>query len=142
MNQQTTLIPILTNPMKSPLKDNLSIIFFVSLIYFAWFTLIAGLSWIHGLIYIFLLGSYLLCDRTRRFMFAVLIYLAYLFFYDTLHLVPNYSISPVHIQDIYLLEKNFFGVYANQQLMTWNEYFQKNHVPFLDLLTGFCYLNW
>jgi hypothetical protein len=117
-------------------------LFIVTIIYFTWFIFIAGISIVHFLIYSALISLYLLSDRTRRLALAILIYLTYLFLYDTLHLVPNYSISKVHIRDVYLIERKFFGIVRNGQLMTLNEYFRLNHIPLLDVITGLCYLTW
>jgi len=117
-------------------------IFILTILYFIWFIFIAGITLIHLFIYLFIISLYLLSDRTRRFALAILIYLTYLFLYDSLHVIPNYTISKVHIQDIYLLEKKFFGIFKNGQLMTLNEYFKLNHIPLLDVFTGLCYLNW
>ncbi|UJR15228.1 hypothetical protein I4U23_002184 [Adineta vaga] len=131
-----------TDNKLSFIKDNLILIIFVSSIYFLWFIFIAGISIVHVLIYLALFFLCSLSDRTRRFALAILIYLTYLLFYDALHLVPNYTISNIHIKDIYLMEKKFFGIYYNGHTITLNEYFQQNHIPLLDVFTGICYLNW
>jgi len=117
-------------------------IFILTIFYFTWFIFIAGITIIHLIVYLFIISLYLLSDRTRRFALAILIYLTYLFLYDSLHVIPNYTISNVHIEDIYYVEKKFFGIFKNGQLMTLNEYFKLNHIPFLDVFTGLCYLNW
>jgi hypothetical protein len=117
-------------------------LFLITVIYFSWFILIAGITTVHIVLYSILMILYLISDRTRRFALALLIYFTYLILYDTLHLVPNYSISKVHIRDVYLVEKRFFGIFKNGHLMTLNEYFKLNHIPFLDVFTGFCYLCW
>ncbi|CAF1060057.1 unnamed protein product [Adineta ricciae] len=124
------------------LKDNLILLVFVSSIYFLWFIFIAGISIVHVLIYIALFVSLFLSERTRRFALAILIYLTYLLLYDALHLVPNYTVSNIHIKDVYLMEKKLFGIYSNGKIITLNEYFQQNHIPLLDVFTGICYLNW
>ena len=117
-------------------------IFLFTILYFTWFIFIAEISVLHLLIYLILITLYFLSTRTRRFALAILIYLSYLFLYDALHLVPNYTISQVHIEDVYLLEKKIFGIVSQGQLLTLNEYFKLNHQPLLDILTGICYLNW
>ena len=117
-------------------------IFSLTMIYYTWFIFVAGISIGHIALYLLILGLYVLSDRTRRFILALLIYLFYLLLYDALHLMPNYSISKVHIRDVYLTEKKLFGVFSNGQLMTLNEYFRLNHRPVLDVFTGLCYLNW
>lgn len=123
-------------------REHILWIFAVTLIYFLWFICIAGIGLIHVAIYVVILVLYLLSDRTRRFILAFLIYLVYLLFYDALHLLPNYSVSKVHIRDVYLTEKRLFGIFSNGNLMTLNEYFRIHHRPFLDVFTGICYLNW
>lgn len=128
--------------VKQTFKENFYLILIISLIYFLWFTLIAGISIVHVLIYSILLLLYIYSDRTRRFALAILIYLTYLLLYDTLHLMPNYTVSNIHIEDVYLMEKRFFGIYQQGQLITLNEFFRQNHVAFFDIFTGICYLNW
>jgi hypothetical protein len=117
-------------------------IFLLTILYFTWFIFIAGISIIHIIIYLIIISLYLISERTRRFALAILIYLSYLLVYDALHVIPNYTVSKVHIEDIYLLEKRTFGIISNGQLMTLNEYFKLHHKPLLDILTGICYLNW
>lgn len=117
-------------------------LFVLTILYFTWFILIAGISIIPLIIYLIIMCLYLLSDRTRRFALAIIIYLTYLFLYDALHLVPNYTVSQVHIRDVYSLEKKLFGVFHNGNLLTLNEYFKIHHIPLLDIVTGLCYLNW
>ncbi|CAF2632481.1 unnamed protein product [Rotaria sp. Silwood2] len=124
------------------LKENILWIILASLLYFLWFIFIAGISIVHILIYLILLIFFIISERTRRFALAALIYLTYLLLYDALHLVPNYTVSNIHIEDIYLIEKKIFGIVKNGHMMTLNEYFQENHIPLLDVFTGLCYLNW
>ena len=124
------------------LKKDLIWILLASLIYFMWFIFIASISIVPVLIYLALLLSYVISDRSRRFALAVLIYLTYLLLYDALPIVPNYTISNIHIRDIYEIEKKLFGIYRNGRMITLNEYFQHHHTPILDFLTGLCYLNW
>lgn len=128
--------------IKQTFRENIYTILIVTLVYFLWFTLIAGIAIVHIIIYLILLLLYVHSDRTRRFGFAILIYLTYLLLYDALHLIPNYTVSTIHIEDVYLAEKRFFGIYKHGQLLTLNEYFQQNHIAFLDIFTGICYLNW
>lgn len=123
-------------------KDFLHWIIGFSFVYFLWFIFIAGISMIHLIIYCLLLILVVISDRTRRLVFVALIYLTYVFLYDALHLIPNYTVSKIHIEDVYLIEKQYFGITVEGHRMTLNEYFQQHHIPFLDVFTGFCYLNW
>ena len=141
-------------PDESSLKGNDTYTLFVSLndylrwilaftvLYFLWFILIAGISRVHLVIYAALLLFFCASDRTRRLTLAVLIYLTYLFLYDALRLIPNYTVSSIHIRDVYQVEKTYFGIVHGGKLITLNEYFQQHHIPFFDVFTGLCYLNW
>jgi hypothetical protein len=128
--------------LKLTSEEHILGIVLLSAIYFLWFLCIAGITIVHIIIYALLVSFYFFSDRTRRFIRAIFIYCVYLFLYDTLHLIPNYTVSAVHIGDIYRLEKKFFGIDIYGHSMTLNEYFQERHMPVLDVLTGICYLNW
>lgn len=57
-------------------------------------------------------------------------------------ILPNYKISPVHIEDIYLREKYWFGIEDEGSVITPNEYFDKYSDISLDIMSGIFYLNW
>jgi len=55
---------------------------------------------------------------------------------------PNYSFNDIHILEPYLLEKELFGISFENQLVSPNEYFAANTTTFLDIVSGFFYINW
>ena len=95
---------------------------------------------------LFLTGFYLLLfygnDKTRKFIIGFSIFIVYWIVYDSMRILPNYEVSPVHIQDPYLLEKSLFGISMNGLIYTPNEYFALVHTRFLDIVSGLFYLNW
>jgi hypothetical protein len=113
-----------------------------SILYFAWFTFIVGITSLHISIYLILITGYFLSDCTRRLMFAFLIYVIWLIIYDSMRVLPNHFVSNIHIKDVYMLERKLFGIYNGSQKITLNEYFRAHHTPILDVLSGLCYINW
>ncbi len=95
---------------------------------------------------LFLTGFYLLLfygnDKTRKFIIGFSIFIIYWIVYDSMRILPNYEVSPVHIQEPYLLEKSLFGISMNDLIYTPNEYFALVHTRFLDIVSGLFYLNW
>ncbi|MBV2247967.1 MAG: phosphatase PAP2 family protein [Lentimicrobium sp.] len=95
---------------------------------------------------LFLTGFYLLLfygnDKTRKFIIGFSIFIVYWIVYDSMRILPNYEVSPVHIQEPYLLEKSLFGISINGLIYTPNEYFALIHTRFLDIVSGLFYLNW
>jgi hypothetical protein len=94
----------------------------------------------------FLTGFYLLLfygnEKTRKFIISFSIFIVYWIVYDSMRILPNYEVSPVHIQQPYALEKSLFGISMNDLVYTPNEYFDLFHTRFLDIVSGLFYLNW
>jgi inositol phosphorylceramide synthase catalytic subunit len=56
--------------------------------------------------------------------------------------IPNYLYQRVSIQELYSLEKRFFGISENGLLLTPNEYCNLHFTTGLDILSGLFYLMW
>jgi hypothetical protein len=95
---------------------------------------------------VFLMGFYLLMfytnDKTRKFIVGFSIFIIYWVIYDSMRLLPNFEVSPVHIKEPYEIEKALFGISLNGVIHTPNEYFNLIQTHFLDFISGFFYLNW
>ena len=95
---------------------------------------------------LFLIGFYLLLfygnEKTRKFIIGFSIFIIYWIVYDSMRILPNYEVSPVHIEEPYLLEKSLFGISMNDLVYTPNEYFALVQTRFLDIVSGLFYLNW
>jgi hypothetical protein len=95
---------------------------------------------------LFLIGFYLLLfygnEKTRKFIIGFSIFIVYWIVYDSMRILPNYEVSPVRIQEPYLLEKSLFGISMNDLVYTPNEYFDLVQTRFLDIVSGLFYLNW
>jgi hypothetical protein len=79
---------------------------------------------------------------TRRFILGFSIFIVYWILFDYMKAFPNYLFNTVHIQDIYELERNIFGIPYHGLTLTPNEYWKLNSNTFLDVLTGIFYLMW
>jgi hypothetical protein len=64
------------------------------------------------------------------------------FLYDSLRLFPNYEYNTLHIGDLYLLEKDLFGVQTIDKVITANEYFDIHNNTFFDIYTAIIYIGY
>ncbi|HRI58385.1 MAG TPA: phosphatase PAP2 family protein, partial [Saprospiraceae bacterium] len=110
--------------------------------YFAWFWFFVGWRMEHLFIYVLALSLYYFHTTTRRFILAFGVFVAYWIIYDSMRVVPNYEVNPIHVAEPYYIEKAWFGVNTPEGRLTWNEFFKIHHTPFWDIVTGLFYLNW
>ncbi len=85
---------------------------------------------------------YTVSKKTRNFVLTLMPFIVFWVIFDYMKAIPNFKFSKVHIGDLYLLEKKFFGINYQGTLHTWNEYWEVNRTVFLDVLNGFFYLCW
>lgn len=111
-------------------------------VYFAWFYGLVGLRTEHIFLYFFALALYYVHHTTRRFLFAFGVFIAYWIIYDSMRIVPNFEVNPIHVAEPYELEKSWFGIDTAGGRLTLNEYFKLHHTPLWDVLSGLFYLNW
>lgn len=79
---------------------------------------------------------------TRKILVALLPFLIFGISYDWMNLLPNYKVNPVDVVDVYNAEKAVFGINANGELLTPNEFFARHTYGFLDFISGIFYLCW
>ena len=96
----------------------------------------------HYILVFIWLVSYYFDDKSRRFVKAFLFFIVFWIIYDSMRVVPNYTINTVHIQQPYELEKWLFGISDMGKILTPNEYFAQHSHQILDFLSGFFYINW
>ncbi len=119
-----------------------SMLFAGTAAYFAWFYWFVGLRPEHVFLYFFALALFYAHRTTRRFLFAFAVFIAYWIIYDSMRVMPNYEVNPIHVAEPYQIEKAWFGIDEPDARLTLNEYFRIHHSPFLDILSGLFYLNW
>jgi hypothetical protein len=81
-------------------------------------------------------------SKTRRFILGFAIFLIYMILFDSMKAYPNYKFSPVHIRDVYMTEKHWFGIVFNHTVYTPNEYLFLTKNTVLDILSGLFYITW
>lgn len=118
--------------------------------YFTFMTLYVG--WIvFGLGYrsdhlpfILILGvSYLLTEESHRFFIAFVGLALSWILLDSLRVFPSYLYNSVHIEELYNLEMNLFGITnADGVKILPTSYLKSIANPVLDLMTGSTYLLW
>jgi hypothetical protein len=126
----------------SPKLRHFSTLFIGSAAYFAWFWFFVGLRTEHVFLYCLLVGLYYVHPSARRVALAFVPFVIYWILYDSMRVMPNYEVNPIHVAEPYYFEKNWFGINAPEGHLTLNEFFKTRHTPFWDVVTGFFYLTW
>ncbi len=127
--------------LKGSKKEN--IVFFSLLgLYLFWVYFFIGFRSDHAILVGVLSLLFVAHPTSQKLVFAFGLFILYWVIFDSLRVYPNYLIQRVHIQDLYLLEKAWFGLQSPNGTITLNEYFGIHHHPILDLITGIAYLFW
>lgn len=114
----------------------------LSALFLVYASVIVELRSDHIQLWLICLIGYFAHPQTRRFVTGFSIFIVYWVIYDSMKAYPNYWFNKVHIQEPYEFEKLLFGISSPQGVLTPNEYFLANGSTFLDVLTGFFYINW
>lgn len=85
---------------------------------------------------------YYLSTVTRKFILGFTVFIIFWIIFDFMKAFPNYEYNHVRIQELYQLEKTFFGFNFNGVIITPNEYWLLQHNSTLDILAGIFYLSW
>jgi len=111
-------------------------------LYVLWFSLFVGFRTDHYYIVAGLTFMFFATEKTHKIICGIIFFLLFAAIYDSLRLVPPYTIMPVHIEDLYMAEKNWFGINVNNEILTPNEYLLNYLHPILDVISGVSYLSW
>lgn len=113
-----------------------------SLAYIIWTTLVVGFRHDHFVFLLFMACMLLVHRWTRTFAYSFVFFILFWIIYDSMRVLPNYLVNPVHITEPYQLEKSLFGINTDVGILTPNEFFEKHGNGFLDFLSGLFYLTW
>jgi inositol phosphorylceramide synthase catalytic subunit len=113
-----------------------------SVVYFSWFYGIVGLRPEHVVLWVLVLVLWMAGGRFHRWLAALSVWLLYWVIYDSLRIAPNWTVNAVHIQDLYDLDKSWFGVGEGSARMTLNEWCAQHTRWWLDLMAGAFYISW
>ncbi|MBI4403057.1 MAG: phosphatase PAP2 family protein [Deltaproteobacteria bacterium] len=78
--------------------------------------------------------------RVRRFLCFIFPLILTAVIYDSQRYYADFIRGPIHVSEPYRFDKYFFGVRADQGILTPNEWFQLHTHPVLDFFTGLAYL--
>ena len=79
---------------------------------------------------------------TRKFILGFSIFIIYWVLFDYMKAIPNYLYHSVSIEELYTLEKRFFGIMLAGKEVTPNEYWLANSNTITDVCSGIFYLMW
>ena len=79
---------------------------------------------------------------TRKLAVALLPFFIFGVSYDWMRVFPNYEVNPIDVAGIYNLEKSWFGINDNGNLLIPCEYFTLYNWKFADFMAGIFYLCW
>ncbi|MEZ0483141.1 phosphatase PAP2 family protein [Fibrella aquatica] len=87
-------------------------------------------------------GLYYASEQSRKFIIGFSIFVVYWIVFDYMKAFPNYAYNSVHIESLYNLEKQLFGITTATSILTPNEYWLLHRANPLTIATGIFYLTW
>lgn len=123
-------------------KKSILIVTLVTLVYLVGTALLLGVKTDKFIIAAVFNVLYYASVPTRKFILGFSVFIVFWIIFDSMKAFPNYKFNPVHVEQLYNTEKQLFGTDVNGERLTPNEYAQQHTHTFLDVLTGFFYLNW
>jgi inositol phosphorylceramide synthase catalytic subunit len=124
------------------LRRDWSWVFLAAVLYFGWFGGVVGMRPEHVILFVVVIVLWVASPVSRRWVLAFAGFLVYWMLYDSLRVLPNYKVNPVHISEPYLFDKQWFGVSTAAGRQTLNEYWAAHTTPTLDVVTALFYLSW
>lgn len=124
-----------------PRKET-TIVLSLAAAYLLWTTLVLGLRTDHLLFVALTLSLFFGSGTSRKVLMALIFFAIYWVLYDSMRVLPNYEVNPVHVQEPYDIEKSWFGFQYHGQRITPNEFFAIHTHPVADVLSGLFYLCW
>ncbi len=126
---------------KTTLKDVLWVSI-VSVLYIVISALLIGYKTDQLFLVILFNTLYYLSIPTRKIILGFSVFIVFWIIFDSMKAFPNYTFNPVHVKELYQTEKSLFGIHEQGNVLTPNEYAQAHSTTFLDVLSGFFYINW
>src|SRR5690606_24134284 len=82
---------------------------------------------------------FFLSTQTRKFIIGFSVFIIFWILYDYLKAFANYLYKDVSIEELYQLEKSWFGIPTDGGRITPNEYWLVKRVAVLDVISGLYY---
>ncbi len=123
-------------------KKETTVVLGLAVAYLLWVSLVVGLRNDHLAFVALCTGLFFGSGTTRKVLMALVFFAIYWVIYDSMRVLPNFEVNPVHVREPYDIEKAMFGFQYNGQRVTPNEYFAVNTHPVADVASGLFYLCW
>lgn len=136
-----TLTPEADNLRNTPPRQ-IALVTGFSLLYLLLMWLLIGFKTDQLIIVLFFNTLFYWSNGARRFVMGFLIFMIFWIIFDSMKAFPNYNVNPIHIKELYFTEKKLFSVEDQGQQVTLNEFAQKHHATFFDVMAGLFYINW
>jgi len=122
--------------------NSVIVVITLSIVYLLTSCLLVGFKYDQLVLVGIFISLFFLSSISRKFILGFSIFIVYWIIFDYMKAFPNYNYHSVHIEDLYNLEKHFFGVDFKGKLLTPNEYCRLNGNTFLAVTGGVFYLCW
>ncbi len=96
----------------------------------------------HSFFIIFVTACLILHRRTHHLVFILSAFILFWISYDFMRLYPNYLVNDVHVEDLYMMEVKWFGVYNHGSKEILSEWFASRKYVMLTVIAGISYLLW
>ncbi len=95
---------------------------------------------------LFLIGLvntlYFATPVTRKLVLSFAAFIVFWVVFDYMKAFPNYLVNEVRIESLYNLEKSWFGIGYQGEMLTPNEFMARHTHVVVDVLSGLFYLSW
>ncbi len=118
------------------------IVLCATILFFLLTSVFIGVRTEHLLLFSVFLFLFFLTKETRKLAIGLLPFMIFGVSYDWMRVFPNYMVNPIDVEDLYNLEKSWFGIHTNGQYLIPCEYFAIHHWPVMDFFAGIFYLGW
>jgi hypothetical protein len=80
--------------------------------------------------------------QSRKLVVGLVPFFIFGISYDWMRVFPNYKVNPIDIEELFNLEKLFFGIEINGIKQVLSEYFASHNYKIIDFFAGIFYLGW
>ncbi|MGA0257376.1 MAG: phosphatase PAP2 family protein [Saprospiraceae bacterium] len=114
----------------------------ITVVYWIWFGLLVGFQTSDLNLYLLILFLFFFNKSSRQIFVLFSPFFIYLIFYSSLRALGRINPLNIHIEDLYKLEVQLFGINHEGTRISVNEYFMEHAHALLDLFAGSFYITW
>ncbi len=130
------------NIFSFPSRQEILVVLCITLLFCLLTAYFVGLRPEHILLIFLWLFLFFSTSETRKLAVGLLPFVIFGISYDWMRVYPNYMVNTIDVENIYNLEKEWFGININGQRLIPCEYFAVHNNAFLDFISGIFYLGW